>query len=136
METTCHECCTHFNPIMTKHLVWLIYTIHHFVWLFLNTAIVFLTYIKSDIYLDSLSANRAMFFISHICKRCHYIVKLEHRNKTNQLTWENIFWKWTTTRELVTRVNVKWLTGNNKMVIIVIIPGNNKNVSRNVESTV
>ena len=43
--------------------MWLIHTIHPLVWLFLNTAIVFLIDFKSDVYLDSLSANRAVFFI-------------------------------------------------------------------------
>ena len=51
----------------------------------------FLIDFKSDIYLDSLSANHAMFSILHTCKWCHCIMQLEHRNKTNQLTLEKFF---------------------------------------------
>ena len=42
---------------------------------------------------------------------------------------ENIFFKWTATRELTTWVNVNWLTTSNK-------PANNKNVRKDVDSTV
>ena len=103
---------------MTNHWVLLIHKIHPFAWLFLNTAIVFLIYFKSDIYLNSLSENRAMFFIPRTCKWCHCIVQLEHRKKTNQLTWEKMFFfKWTATRELKTWVNVNWLTTSNLVII-------------------
>ena len=98
--------------IMTNHWVWLIHTIHPFAWLFLNTAIVFLIDFKSDIYLDSLSENRAMFFIPRTCKWCHSV-------EAKQINWHErkYIFKWTATRELTTWVNVNWLTASNLVII-------------------
>ena len=102
---------------MTNHWVWLIYTIHPYVWLFLNTAIVFLIDFKNDIYSDSLSPNRAMFFIPRTCKWCHCIAQLEQ--KTKQINWHErkYSFKWPATRELTTWVNVNWLTTSNLVII-------------------
>ena len=98
---------------MTNHSVWLIHTIHPFVWLFLNTAIVFLIDFKSDIYLDSLSTNHAMFFILRTCKLCHCIAQLEHRNKTNQLPWEKIFFLMNSNNRADNKSKRNWLTTSN-----------------------
>ena len=102
--------------------------IHPFVWLFLNTAIILLIDFKSDIYLDSLSANRAISFIPRTCNLCHCIAQLEHRKKTNQLTREKMFFQ--------INCNKRADNMSKRKPTDYFKPGNNKNVRKGVDSTV
>ena len=70
--------------------MWLIHMIYPFVWLFLNTAIVFLTDFKSDIYVDSLSANRAMFSRSTLGTFCEEEFAFEYEVRSFSI-WSTNF---------------------------------------------